>query len=231
MTGPVVVRNIERASSDVVEGLGRAGVATVHEAAGRTGLMGTEIRPIQEGRQIAGSAVTVLCPPGDNMMIHAAVEVIRPGDILVVATTSPSTDGMFGELLATSLSRHGCIGLVIDAGVRDVADLRTMGFPVWSRAVHAQGTVKTTAGSVNVPMVCRGVHIEPGDVVVADDDGVMVVTRGNAENILEAAIEREAREKETRKRLEAGELGVDFYGLRSKLEDIGVRWVDSDEDV
>lgn len=231
MTGPVVVRNIERASSDVVEGLGRAGVATVHEAAGRTGLMGTEIRPIQEGRQIAGSAVTVLCPPGDNMMIHAAVEVIRPGDILVVATTSPSTDGMFGELLATSLSRHGCIGLVIDAGVRDVADLRTMGFPVWSRAVHAQGTVKTTAGSVNVPMVCRGVHIEPGDVVVADDDGVMVVTRGNAENILEAAIEREAREKVTRKRLEAGELGVDFYGLRSKLEDIGVRWVDSDEDV
>lgn len=228
--GSVVVRHIARADAEVIAGLGEAGVATVHEAAGRIGLMAAGIHPIQQGVRIAGSAVTVLAPPGDNMMIHAAVEVVQPGDLLVVATTSPSTDGMFGELLATSLRRHGCVGLVIDAGVRDVADLREMGFAVWASAVHAQGTVKATAGSVNLAMVCRGVNVEPGDVVVADDDGVMVVPRTRSEEVLRAARERLAKEEETRERLETGELGLDFYGLREKLEGLGTRWVDSPED-
>lgn len=227
--GPIIVHNIERTTADVIDGLAGAGVATAHEAAGRIGLVGTGIRPIQEGTRIAGSAVTVLSHPGDNMMIHAAVEVVQEGDVLVVTTTSPSTDGMFGELLATSLAQRGCAGLVIDAGVRDVAELRKMGFPVWSATIHAQGTVKATAGSVNVPVVCRGAHIEPGDVIVADDDGVMVVPRSRAPEVLDAARARLAKEEQTRKRLEAGELGVDFYGLRDKLEELGTRWVDSPE--
>lgn len=230
MTGPIIVRNVGRAPEGVVRGLAAAGVATVHEAAGRIGLMGPGIRPIQQGVRIGGSAVTVLAPPGDNMMIHAAVEVVKPGDVLVVATMSPSSDGMFGDLLATSLISHGCIGLVIDAGVRDVADLREIGFPVWSAAIHAQGTVKATAGSVNVPVMCRGVRVEPGDVVVADDDGVMVVPRDRASDVLDVANDRLSREEETRNRLAAGELGVDFYGLREKLEGLGARWVDSAED-
>lgn len=231
MTGPVVVRTIDRATTDVIAGLAEAGVATVHEAAARTGLMRPTMRPIQSGACLAGSAITVLCEAGDNMMIHAAVEIVEPGDVLVVATTSPSTDGMFGELLATSLRARGCAGLVIDAGVRDVANLRDMGFPVWSTAVHAQGTVKETAGSVNIPIVCGGAEVAPGDVVVADDDGVMVVPRDRAARVRKAASERLAKEEETRRRLEAGELGLDFYGLRERLEGLGTRWVDGPEDV
>jgi 4-hydroxy-4-methyl-2-oxoglutarate aldolase len=211
--------------------LAEAGVATVHEAAGRSGLLDPGIRPIQDGVRIGGAAVTVLSQPGDNIMIHAAIEVVKPGDVLVVATTSASTDGMFGDLLATSLMQRGCAGLVIDAGVRDVADLRDMGFPVWAAAVHARGTVKATPGSVNVPVVCRGVLIEPGDIVVADDDGVVVVTRTSASEVLAAARARLAKEEETRRRLQTGELGLDFYGLRDRLEALGVRWVDKPEDV
>lgn len=228
---PVIVRSIERNPPEIVAGLREAGVATVHEAAGRTGLMGPSIRPIQRAARIAGPAVTVLCPPGDNMMIHAAVEVVKSGDVLVVATMSRSTDGMFGDLLATSLRHRGCAGLVIDAGVRDVADLRDMGFGVWSAAIHAQGTVKASPGSVNLPVVCGGVNVNPGDVVVADDDGVVVVSIDQASQVLQAANERLSKEGETRKRLESGELGLDFYGLRERLEDLGVRWVDTPDDL
>lgn len=231
MTDPVIVRKIERPAPDVVAGLAEAGVATVHEAMGRTGLTRPGIRPIQDGARVAGPAVTVLCPAGDNMMVHAAVEVVEPGDILVITTTSPSTDGMVGELLATSLVGRGCAGLVVDAGVRDVADLRQMGFPVWSAAIHAQGTVKETPGWVNVPVVCGGVEVVPGDVVVADDDGVVVVPGDRAEDVRQAAAARLAKERETRQRLEAGELGLDFYGLREKLDGLGVRWVGDLEDV
>jgi 4-hydroxy-4-methyl-2-oxoglutarate aldolase len=230
MTGPVIVRNVERPTPDVVAGLMEAGVATVHEAQGRTGLTHPGIRPIQQGARVAGPALTVLCPAGDNMMVHAAVELVEPGDVLVIATTSPSNDGMVGELLATSLMGRGCAGLVVDAGVRDVADLRTMGFPVWSAAIHAQGTVKETAGSVNVSVRCGGVDVEPGDVVVADDDGVVVVPRVRAAEVREAATARLAKEVETRQRLEAGELGLDFYGLRDRLEGLGVRWVDGPDE-
>jgi 4-hydroxy-4-methyl-2-oxoglutarate aldolase len=230
MTDPVIVATIDRAPSKVVSGLGDAGVATVHEAAGRTGLLPPTIRPIQDAVTIAGSAVTVACHPGDNMMIHAAVEVVQPGDVLVVTTTGPSTDGMFGDLLATSLAARGCAGLVISAGVRDVADLRAMGFPVWSAAIHAQGTVKAVAGSVNVPVWFDAVSVTPGDVVVADDDGVMIVERTAAAAVLAAARERLRAEEETRARLQDGELGLDFYGIREKLEGLGVRWVDRAED-
>jgi 4-hydroxy-4-methyl-2-oxoglutarate aldolase len=227
----VVVRQIERPDPAVLSGLCAAGVATVHEAADRTGLMSPSIRPIQDGLRIAGPAVTVLCPPGDNMMIHAAVEVVEAGDVLVVTTMSSSTDGMFGELLATSLAQRECAGLIIDAGVRDVADLREMGFGVWSAAIHAQGTLKATPGSVNLSVVCGGVRVDPGDVVVADDDGVVVVPKARANDVQQAATDRIGREQETRRRLEAGELGLDFYGLREKLEKLGVRWVDTVDEV
>lgn len=231
MTGHFVVRKIQRAASDVVAGLGDAGVATVHEAFGRRGLLDPGIRPIQMGRMVAGSAITVSCAPGDNMMIHAAVEVVQPGDILVVTTTEPSTDGMFGDLLAASVMARGGVGLVIDAGVRDVSTLREMGFPVWSRAVHAQGTVKETPGFVNRPIVCAGQGVGPGDVVVADDDGVVVVAMSAAKATLESAGQRLAKEEASRVRLEAGELGLDIYGLREKLESLGVVWADSPDEI
>jgi len=221
----VVVKTIDRAPLDVIDQLAPIGTATVHEAIGRRGYVGTELQPIQQDVRIAGSAVTVLSHPGDNMMIHAAVEVCRPGDVLVVVTTAPSTHGMFGDLLATSLMARGVRGLVIDAAVRDTADLREMGFPVWTRHVSCQGTVKNTAGSVNVPVVLGGRTVNPGDVVCADDDGVVIVDRLEAEWALDKSNERVAKEKATRERLEAGELGLDFYGLRDKLAALGVEWV------
>lgn len=226
MARHVVVRQIERPDRDTVSALGEAGVATVHEAMGRRGLMAPDISPVQRGARVAGPAVTVSCQAGDNLMIHAAIEMIRNGDMLVVTTTSLSVDGMFGELLATSLEAVGCVGLVIDAGVRDVAELNHMGFPVWSRAVHAQGTVKATPGSVNVPVVCAGAAVVPGDVVVADDDGVVVVPSQDVAATREAAGARLDRESATRARLAGGELGLDIYGLRGRLAELGVEYVD-----
>lgn len=206
--------------------LGTQGVATVHEAQGRSGLMKPYMRPVYAAARVAGPTVTISCPPGDNLMIHAAIEVCQPGDVLVVAPTSESTDGMFGELLATSCVAHGIAGLVIEAGVRDVVDLTAMNFPVWSKAISAQGTVKASAGSVNVEIVCAGVVVYPGDVVVGDQDGVVVVPRQRAEEIAHLGSERIAKEEKNRARLRAGELGIDFYGLRAKLEELGVEFVD-----
>jgi 4-hydroxy-4-methyl-2-oxoglutarate aldolase len=222
MSKPVVVRRVELPLGDAVAALEQYGVSTVHEAQGRSGLLAAYMRPIFPGAAIAGHAVTVSLPPGDNLMIHVAVEVCTPGSVLVVAPTSPSTDGYFGELLATSLRAHGVKGLVIDAGVRDVRPLTEMKFPVWSRAVSSQGTVKATLGSVNVPIVCAGAAIEPGDVIVGDDDGVVVVKRTEAVRVAAASKERLDKEEVTRQRLAKGELGLDLYGLRAKLKELGL---------
>lgn len=223
---PTIVRTIRRTDAEIIRALGQHGVATVHEAQARTGLMRPYMRPIYPEARVAGSALTVLCAPGDNLMIHAAIEVCQPGDILVVTTTSESTDGMFGELLAVSARAHGVIGLVIDAGVRDVADLTKMEFPVWSKAVSAQGTVKATAGSVNVPIVAAGALVHPGDVVVADVDGVVIVPRERASEVVRLGEERLVKEEKSRQRLRNGELGLDFYGLRTKLTELGAQWID-----
>jgi 4-hydroxy-4-methyl-2-oxoglutarate aldolase len=222
----IVVRNIRRADAAVVGSLGRLGVATVHEAQGRIGLMRPYMRPLWRGARIAGSAVTALCHPGDNWMIHVAVEVLRPGDVLIVACSSESTDGAFGELLATSLKARGAKGVVLDIGCRDAHEITEMQFPVWSRAISAKGTVKATIGSVNVPVVCAGIQVNPGDVVVADDDGVVIVRRADAEAVVKAGEEREKKEAATRARLEKSELGLDIYGMRKALDDKGLKYVD-----
>jgi len=227
----IVIRNIPRADAGLIDELNEFGVATVHEAQGRKGLLDYGIRPIQQDQGICGSAVTVLVAPGDNWMFHVAVEQCQPGDILVVGTTSPCSDGYFGDLLATSLQARGVRGLIIDAGVRDTRTLRDMGFKVWSRAVHAQGTVKETIGSVNIPIVCAGQWVEPGDVVVADDDGVVIVRREHVRSIVESSRKRADLEEQKRQRLAAGELGLDIYTMRQKLSDRGLIYYDSCSDL
>jgi 4-hydroxy-4-methyl-2-oxoglutarate aldolase len=221
-----IVRNIPRPDVEAVKLLGELGVATIHEAQGRTGAMQPYMRPIYLSARVSGAAVTVSCHPGDNLMVHAAVEVCKPGDVLVVVTHSESTDGMFGDLLGTSCQAHGVLGLIIDAGVRDTAELTAMNFPVWAKAISPQGTVKASPGSVNVPVVCAGMLVNPGDVIVGDADGVVVVPRATAAAAAKAGQQRIAKEEKTRERLAKRELGVDIYGLRAKLKELGVEYVD-----
>jgi len=223
-----IVRNIPRADPETIRVLGELGVATVHEALGRTGLLEPAIRPIYPQARTAGSAVTVLCPAGDNLMIHAALSVVQPGDVLVVTTMSPSVDGMFGDVLATSCQALGVAALVLDAGVRDTAELEAMQFPVWARAVYSQGTIKAAAGSVNLPITCAGLAVHPGDIVIGDRDGVMVVPRVRAEDAATLGEQRRDKETAVKARLAKGELTLDVMGLRPLLAELGVAWFDSD---